>query len=1516
MLYSNKIKPYKFVNPNLIKVPRFAMASAIKASVASEKNDAAEEKSAASSTMSSKKTLLGLNRLGASIYSLGDTQRQIRDVLTSETSLANLKKAFLRRKEQYLKDQQSEENTESIGKGAVDQEEIKEEGKKELSWIEKLLGPFKGIIEFAVRTILVQGVLRWISDPKNGERLGKIVEGATKFFKFIYGVVAWSIDQFMSGVSNLFGDGSKTGFARFAEVLGGLGQIILGIAALKAASYLLNPFSLIGDVLGLLGGLFDRKPQPTPESLPPSGGGAPTPNKPALSKPAQKVAENYGDEAAKYYDDLIKRGKKPVDALKAVRGKFTKLPPIPAKPQNALQKMQGFFGDKLSGMQKGVSSFAEGTKKGLLSGWENVKKFGNSISKGAREKLAKSGEFLKDQVKKRLEPLAKGAYDLLEKKGIISTAKKLGQKATDLIKKVPGYDKIMKKVAKEGGPAALKKLGGKAIPVIGGLVNLYFAYDRLKQGDKSGAVLESLAAILDLSGLFGFAPGPALSLALDAYLFGRDFFPDVVKKENEVFQNSLNAILGPIKGVQSMLPKVPMLAEGGIITKPTQAVLGERGPEVLVPLSKMQGAGGDSSFIATTIASALEGSLKAMGSAGEVARQVIGADLQQAKMQLGVGSVPPAQTGETLSKSVVKGLKSSKEDDPEALMNQLIGDRPPATSGNAQMTTLRGALANVAKAFIDVSNMKFTDKGKSGGSSGGPSGAADGSSGSSGGSATGEWGPLLDLISAKESGGNYEAMYPSTTLKGATKMTIAEVAKKATGAVGKYQQLPQYLVSRAKAAGLDPNKDLYSKENQDLIVSKVNIEQNRGGKSWLQGKKSDDAFMHGLAFEFASLPGPDGKFKYKGQSSSHKPSEVKEALKKVKGEPAKMAGGGAVREWNKNRAPKEDVITLESKAARQPAESWTKFAAGGKYKNGLLPEDELESVGSGHKLHKSIAKQFRAMIASAKSSGHNFNINSSYRSYQRQKELYASLGPGTAAYPGTSNHGLGLAVDLNYTNAGYKWLRKNASKFGFRQIPGYETDNPDGHEAWHWENVSGKGSIDGGSGVGPSNTGGGNESQTGEQEAPEKTREEQIQDFIGQIASSIVKLNTLSEQSALPQAKKGGKVMKTRYSRMGLGEPPLHEYEKIDENIKTLKGYSKGGVLSTNGSVSDLKLNPSTPFKDYRLHHNKSDSNSYNNSRLGGPPVVPRDYVVVRDFGNQSLDRGAPVVAGVDGKVVAAGGHTVVIAGNNGKKRMQFHHFDSIAATVGKAVQASTVIGKQGNKPGGAVHVHLDASPSDHRAWVATQLGGKFDDSMKESGGGGGDTGGTGGSDTEEEAPEKSREEQIADLISKISSDIIQLNTGMRPEETKAAATDSAGVKTAPSAAPGSPAAGNPPGALAPGQRSDKALNKEQFAAAQKARAEGKAAGLSGKELESYVANAVMGVPQKSAAQLAPPPSATSTGASVNQMSQSTAAAQEQRETSRSVVPVPLPINSGGMSSSQPPPPTVVRSKTPITYGF
>jgi hypothetical protein len=39
------------------------------------------------------------------------------------------------------------------------------------------------------------------------------------------------------------------------------------------------------------------------------------------------------------------------------------------------------------------------------------------------------------------------------------------------------------------------------------------------------------------------------------------------------------------------VPDIPMLAQGGIVTSPTLAMIGEAGPEAVIPLSKMGGMG-------------------------------------------------------------------------------------------------------------------------------------------------------------------------------------------------------------------------------------------------------------------------------------------------------------------------------------------------------------------------------------------------------------------------------------------------------------------------------------------------------------------------------------------------------------------------------------------------------------------------------------------------------------------------------------------------------------------------------------------------------------------------------------------------------------------------------------------------------------------------------------------------------------------------------------------------------------
>ncbi len=80
----------------------------------------------------------------------------------------------------------------------------------------------------------------------------------------------------------------------------------------------------------------------------------------------------------------------------------------------------------------------------------------------------------------------------------------------------------------------------------------------------------------------------------------------------------------------------------------------------------------------------------------------------------------------------------------------------------------------------------------------------------------------------------------------------------------------------------------------------------------------------------------------------------------------------------------------------------------------------------------------------------SLQINSGFRTYQRQEQLFTAFQQGhgnLAAKPGNSNHQHGQAFDLNSHGFDgdpiYDWLAKNGPKFGF-----VRTVNK---EHWHWE---------------------------------------------------------------------------------------------------------------------------------------------------------------------------------------------------------------------------------------------------------------------------------------------------------------------------------------------------------------------------------------------------------------------------------------------------------------------------------
>ena len=128
--------------------------------------------------------------------------------------------------------------------------------------------------------------------------------------------------------------------------------------------------------------------------------------------------------------------------------------------------------------------------------------------------------------------------------------------------------------------------------------------------------------------------------------------------------------------------------------------------------------------------------------------------------------------------------------------------------------------------------------------------------------------------------------------------------------------------------------------------------------------------------------------------------------------------------------------------------------------------------GENQKLTKEAYDAFIDMFESAKKENLTLIINSSFRSYDEQKEVYdyyedskgEEYANKYAAKPGHSEHQTGMAIDIQtYGSTAntfeefdeFKWLQENAYKYGFilrypkdkEYITGYE------YESWHYRYV-------------------------------------------------------------------------------------------------------------------------------------------------------------------------------------------------------------------------------------------------------------------------------------------------------------------------------------------------------------------------------------------------------------------------------------------------------------------------------
>ncbi|HHQ0146439.1 TPA: M15 family metallopeptidase [Listeria innocua] len=126
-------------------------------------------------------------------------------------------------------------------------------------------------------------------------------------------------------------------------------------------------------------------------------------------------------------------------------------------------------------------------------------------------------------------------------------------------------------------------------------------------------------------------------------------------------------------------------------------------------------------------------------------------------------------------------------------------------------------------------------------------------------------------------------------------------------------------------------------------------------------------------------------------------------------------------------------------------------------------------------LRKEAGTALEEMFKAANQDGKKLFAVSGYRSYKRQQEVFQaevnSKGDKKAreavAYPGTSEHQTGLAMDISSENQSYelteafgttpegKWLEENAHNYGFilRYMKGREDITKYQYESWHYRYV-------------------------------------------------------------------------------------------------------------------------------------------------------------------------------------------------------------------------------------------------------------------------------------------------------------------------------------------------------------------------------------------------------------------------------------------------------------------------------
>lgn len=278
----------------------------------------------------------------------------------------------------------------------------------------------------------------------------------------------------------------------------------------------------------------------------------------ALSEVGNKELENQLD-AATIQEQIAEKQAKAADELLEALG--------PKGLQGTLETLNASIDSLTTAMYILAGANLLGSAAQLIKGGKSLVKGSKSL--GTTVKNLFKGGGTKTATSAVMKATGNQVYGAAAQSAIkagTATATKVGSKTTSKM--------VAKQATKSGSKAALKagtkvaaKTGFKSllkrIPVLGSLVGVGFAIDRAIKGDYAGAAMEVGSAGLGLLDLVAPGLGTGLSLAADAGIAARD-----------------------ISRAGTITPTATPMATGGIVNRATNAIVGEAGPEAVIPLNE------------------------------------------------------------------------------------------------------------------------------------------------------------------------------------------------------------------------------------------------------------------------------------------------------------------------------------------------------------------------------------------------------------------------------------------------------------------------------------------------------------------------------------------------------------------------------------------------------------------------------------------------------------------------------------------------------------------------------------------------------------------------------------------------------------------------------------------------------------------------------------------------------------------------------------------------------------------